>query len=54
VDIITPFVISIVGSDCRSTTVSSAFRIMGLNDLPVTRATYLHVGARDETGGTLP
>ena len=33
---------------------SSAFLTIGLNDLPVTRATYSHVGVRDETGGTWP
>jgi hypothetical protein len=45
------FLIAGVGSACLLKTVSFAFNIIVITELPVTHATCSLLGVRDETGG---
>jgi hypothetical protein len=51
VDMIIPLLIVGVGSACLAKTVSSAFRIIIITELPVTHTKCSRVNIRDKTGG---
>jgi len=54
VDVIIPLLIAGVWSACLAKTVSSAFRIIVITELPVTHATCSRVDVRVEIGGIWP
>jgi len=54
VDVIVPLLIAGLRSACPAKTVSSAFRIIVITELPVTHSTCSRVNVRDETGGICP
>jgi hypothetical protein len=54
VDMIIPLLTAAVGLTCLAKTVSFAFRIIVITELPVTHSTCSRVDVRDESGGNWP